>query len=85
MTPVHEELSQILRVNLYSKFHLGRYNRRIYCRKFSFSVAVNVIFERISDDIPPKENFEYGCPLSNALLQFYLNFERYMPHKAACH
>ena len=31
------------------------------------------------------KNFEYGYPHSNALLQFYLNFERYMPHKAACH
>ena len=35
----------------------------------------------ISSDIL-SEKF-YGA--SNALLQFYLNFERYMPHKAACH
>ena len=40
--------------------------------------------------IPPytsttNENFEYGYPHSNALLQFYLNFECYKPHKAACH
>ena len=33
----------------------------------------------------PNENFEYGYPHSNALLQFYLNLERYMPLKAACH
>ena len=33
----------------------------------------------------PNENIEYGYPHSNALLQFYLNFERYMPHKAASH
>ena len=24
-------------------------------------------------------------PHSNAILQFYLNFEGYMPHKVACH
>ena len=29
--------------------------------------------------------FSYGYPHSNALLQFYLNVERYTPHKAACH
>ena len=46
-----------------------------------------MISEGISDDMIylQNENFEYGYPHSNALLQFYLNFERYMPHKAACH
>ena len=33
----------------------------------------------------PMENFDYGYPHSNAFLQFYLIFECYMPHKAACH
>ena len=33
----------------------------------------------------PNEHFECGYPHSNALLQFYLNFERYMPNKTACH
>ena len=42
--------------------------------------------ERISDDIlPPNENFEYGYPHSNALLQFCLKLERCKPQKAACH
>ena len=31
------------------------------------------------------KNFECGHSHSNALLQFYLNFESYMPHKASCH
>ena len=45
-----------------------------------------MISERLADDIPPQmKNFEYGNPHSNALMQFYLNFERYMLHKAACH
>ena len=33
----------------------------------------------------PNENFEYGYPHSNELLQFYLNFERSKSHQAACH
>ena len=44
-----------------------------------------MIFERISVDIPPNKNFEYGYPHSNALLQFELNLERCKPHKAARH
>ena len=45
-----------------------------------------MISECISDDIPHQnENFEYGYPHSNELLQFYLNFELYMPHTAANH
>ena len=31
----------------------------------------------------PNENFEYGYPYSNALLQFELKLERCKPHKAA--
>ena len=38
-----------------------------------------MISERISDD----ENFEYGYPHSNALLQFELKLERCKPLKAA--
>ena len=33
----------------------------------------------------PNENFEYGYPHSNALLQFCLKLERCMSHNAACH
>ena len=33
----------------------------------------------------PNENFEYGLPNSNALLQFRLKLERCKPHKTARH
>ena len=33
----------------------------------------------------PNENFEYGYPHSNALLQFDLKLERCKPHRAAHH
>ena len=33
----------------------------------------------------PNENFEYGSPHSNALLQFCLNLEHWELHKAARH
>ena len=33
----------------------------------------------------PNENFEYGYPHSNALLQFELKLERCKPHKVAHH
>ena len=42
---------------------------RTYIRRYSF----------------PNENFEYGYPHSNALLQFELNLERCKPHKATGH
>ena len=47
-----------------------------------------MISQRISDDIPPNENFEYGCSHSNVLLQSSLKLECCKPHKAAkgaCH
>ena len=43
-----------------------------------------MISYRISDDIPPNENFEYGYPISNSLIQSPLKLGRYKPHKAAC-
>ena len=33
----------------------------------------------------PNQNFEYGYPHSNALLQFLPELERWKPHKAAHH
>ena len=33
----------------------------------------------------PNENFEYGYPHSNVLLQFELKLEHSKPHKASCH
>ena len=37
----------------------------------------------ISEHTSTNENFEYGYPHSNALLQSRLKFERCKPHKAA--
>ena len=46
-----------------------------------------MISERISKNIPrsPNENFEYGYPHSNALLQFWLKLELCKPRNAARH
>ena len=41
-----------------------------------------MISERISEDIPLNENFEYGFPHSIAILQFPLKLKRCKPHKA---
>ena len=47
----------------------------IYDHKFSFTVTCqqskNGISNNISDNIPPNENFEYGYPHSNTLLQYW--------------
>ena len=43
-----------------------------------------VISDRISNDINPKrENFEYGYPHSNALLQLCLKLKHCKPHNVA--
>ena len=45
-----------------------------------------MISDRIPDEyISPNENFEYGYPHSNALLQFCHKLERCKLQKAACH
>ena len=47
-----------------------------------------MISDCISDDISPKMkilNMVIPILMHNALLQFYLKFERYKPLKAACH
>ena len=76
--------------NCIQSFHLGRYIVR-------YTVGNLVLWRRVSGDVKrdfrtyirrytsQNENFEYVYPHSNAPLQFYLNFERYRPHKAACH
>ena len=45
-------------------------------------VAVLQLIRRYTS---PNENFEYGYPHSNALLQFRLKYERCKPHNDACH
>ena len=63
--------------------------------KFSFRIKFygdaraelkNMISDHISKFIPPQnENFEYGYPHSNALLQFHLKLGSCKPHKAVHH
>ena len=72
--------------NCIQNFHLGRYN-------VGYSVGNLVLWRRASGAVKrdfrtyirpytsPNENFGYGYPHSNALLQFCLKFER----KAARH
>ena len=48
--------------------------------------AIKCDFQKyIRQDTSPNENFEYGYPHSNALLQFHLKLERCKLHNAACH
>ena len=79
-----------LGVNCIQNFHLGRYI-------VGYTVGNLVLWRRASGAVKrdfrtyiqqytsPNENFEYGYPHSNALLQFELKLERCKPHKAARH
>ena len=49
-----------------------------------FAVKVN-FRPNIRPYTSQNENFEYGYPHSNALLQFELKLEFFKPYKAACH
>ena len=72
------------------KFHLGRYI-------VGYTVGNLVLLRRVSGAVKhgflpyvrqctsPNENFEYGYPHSNALLQFLLKLELCRPHKAVHH
>ena len=70
--------------NHIQNFHLGRYIVRYTVGNLVLlrpaSGAVNVISKHISD-----ENFEFGYPHFNALLQFRLKLEHCKPHNAAGH
>ena len=71
-------------------FHLGRYIVRYTVRNLVLrqraSGAVKRDFQKyIQRYTSPNENFEYGYPHSNALLQFDLKLEWCRPHKATCH
>ena len=76
--------------NCIQNVHLGRYNveytvRNLFIR-WCLSGAVKLDFRQyIRRYTSPNENFEYGYPHSNALLQFRLKFEHCKPHKDACH
>ena len=76
--------------NCIQNFNLGRYivgytvgNLVLRGRT---SMAVKCYFQTyIQRYTSPNENFEYGYPHSNALLQFELKLERCKPYKAAGH
>ena len=76
--------------NSIQNFHLGRYivgyTVGILALRGRASGAVKRDFRLyIGQYTSPNENFEYGYPHSNALLQLCLKFEHCKPHKAACH
>ena len=76
--------------NCIQNFHLGRYI-------VGYTVGNLVLRRRASGAVKrdfrtyirrytsPNENFEYGYPHSNALLQFRLKNERCKPRNTACH
>ena len=76
--------------NCIQNFNLGRYIVRYTVRNLVLrrraSRAVKRDFRTyIRRYAFPNENFEYGYPHSNALLQFRLVLERWKLHKAARH
>ena len=76
----------LVRVLLYSKFSFWEVYRQIYGRKFSFTAAPvkRELQPYIRQYTSPNENFEYGYPHSNALLNFSLVLECCKSYKAAC-
>ena len=76
--------------NCIQNFHLRRYivgytvGNLVLQRRASRAVKRDFL-TCIQRYTSPNENFEYGYPHSNALLQFYLHFAHYMVHKASCH
>ena len=76
--------------NCIQNFHLGRYivgymvGNLVLRRRASGAVKrdFRTYIQRYTS---PNENFEYGYPNSNALLQFSPKLERWKPHKTARH
>ena len=67
-------------------FHLGRYILGYTVGNLVLFVAVKRDFHTyIHRHTSPNENFEYGYPHSNALLQFHSELEPWKPHKATPH
>ena len=74
--------------NCIQNFSFGEVYRRIYGGKFSFTAMREWSRKRdfrtyIRRYTSQNENFLYGYPHSNALLQSRLKLERCKPHKAA--
>ena len=75
--------------NCIQKFHLGRYIVGYTCtagnivlRRRASGAAKRDFRTYIQRHTSPNENFEYGYPHSNALLEFELKCERCQPHRA---
>ena len=76
--------------NCVQNFHLGRYIvgytvGNLVLRRRSSGAVKRDFRTNIRQYTSPNENFEYGYPHSNALLQFLLKFKRCKLHKAAHH
>ena len=76
--------------NCIQNFHLGRYIVGYTVGNLVLQVRASGVVKRdfrtyIPRYTSPNENFEYGYPHSNALLQFDLKLERCKPHRAARH
>ena len=76
--------------NCIQNFHLGRYIVGYTVGNLVLRRRANGAVKRdfrtyIRRYTSPNDNFEYGYPHSNALLQFDLKLERCRPHKAARH
>ena len=76
--------------NCIQNFHLGRYIigymvRNLVLRRRASGAVKRDFRMYIRRYTSPNENFEYGYPHSNALLQLDLKLERCKPHKAARH
>ena len=72
--------------NCIQNFHLGRYIVGYTVENLVSLVAFKPDFQTyIRRHTSPNENFEYGYPHSNALLQFHPELECWKRHKAAHH
>ena len=76
--------------NCIRNFHLGRYIvgytvRNLVLRPHASGAVKRDFQTYIWQYTFPNENFEYGYPNFNVLLQFHLQFEHCKPHKAAHH
>ena len=59
--------------------------RKLVLRQPTNSAVKHDFHTYIQRHTCPNENFEYGYPHSNPLLQFELELEHCMPHKATHH
>ena len=76
--------------NCIQNFHLGRYIvgytvGNLVLRRHASGAVKSDFRTYIRRYTSQNENFEYGYPHSNVLLQFALKVERCKPYKTACH